>query len=511
MDNDRTGERMYEDELIDLRVYVDALLRRRRLIVTLALLAAVGAFVTSLLLPPTYEAAAAIAVTPRRSNIILTEDFLLSEDELGRVDVQRRGDALLEIANSLKTSDLVLKTEPELLTMWEGGPQALARAVEVELRGDLLVITAVADDPETATTLANAWAAATVRQINDIYAFDPETLSEIDLQVAEAWEEYQGAQDDLELFLSTSEIPDLESRIQQKEILLDAYENALAQSQSARYLQELEAQRRELADLLARDAEIEQQILDARFLAEQLGDEELSLAKSWGLALAYIDLQTQVYGQTPPQLQVDLSGTAPGLTVADVERLMSVLQEKQGEVRSQIALVTQSLGQVSAPNSEALTESAVDEQVAMQVGELAVLQSRLEREMARESELTAARDVAWTAYTSLANKLRELKVEQVVATSEARLAFEALPPSTPSGPRTLLNTAVAGTVGAFLGILGAFAIEYLTPQPVLAGSARRRGLGGWLFGEASGLPGYGRTVEGERQVGAEAESPSNPS
>jgi uncharacterized protein involved in exopolysaccharide biosynthesis len=190
---------------------------------------------------------------------------------------------------------------------------------------------------------------------------------------------------------------------------------------------------------------------------------------------------------------------------------MSVLQEKQGEVRSQIALVTQSLGQVSAPNSEALTESAVDEQVAMQVGELAVLQSRLEREMARESELTAARDVAWTAYTSLANKLRELKVEQVVATSEARLAFEALPPSTPSGPRTLLNTAVAGTVGAFLGILGAFAIEYLTPQPVLAGSARRRGLGGWLFGEASGLPGYGRTVEGERQVGAEAESPSNPS
>ncbi len=492
MQNDRVGERMYEDELIDLRVYVDALLRRRRLILTLALLAALGAFVTSLLLPPSYEATAAVAVIPQRSNIILTQDFLLSEDELRRVDIQRRGDALLEIANSLKTSDLVLRTEPELLLTGEGGRQALARAIEVQLRGDLLVITAVAGDPETATTLANAWAAATVAQINDIYAFNSQTLLELDLQVAEAWKEYQGAQGDLELFLSTSEIPDLESRIQQKALLLAAYEGALAETQSARYLKELEAQSLRLSDLYIREAEIEQQILDARFLAEQLGDEDLSLARSWGLALAYIDLQTQVYGQTSPQLQVDLSGSAPGLTGADVERLIAVLQEKQIEVRSQIGLVTRSLGEVSNSNSETVTEGAVEEQIALQVEELAVLQSRLEREGARRSELTESRDVAWTAYTSLANKLRELKVEEVVATSEARLAFEALPPSSSSGPRTLLNTVVAGTVGGFLGILGAFAIEYLTPQPVLAGSARRRGLGGWFFREVSGLPGYGR-------------------
>jgi len=54
----------------------------------------------------------------------------------------------------------------------------------------------------------------------------------------------------------------------------------------------------------------------------------------------------------------------------------------------------------------------------------------------------------------------EARIAAQDESGEVRLASYAAVPSRPVGPRKLLNTAVAGVLGLFVGVFGAFAVEY---------------------------------------------------
>jgi hypothetical protein len=77
-------------------------------------------------------------------------------------------------------------------------------------------------------------------------------------------------------------------------------------------------------------------------------------------------------------------------------------------------------------------------------------------------------------------------VENAVLTSEARQAFEAAPRSKPSGPRRMVNTAVAAALGAVVGVFAAFAVDYRVPAEV---RERWGKVWRWLTA-ASGLPNF---------------------
>lgn len=447
---------MYENEYIDLRVYLDLLLRRRRLIVVAALLAALTAFGVSQLLPPTYEATAALSVAPRRSNITLTQDFVLSEEEQELMDVQRQADALTEIAGSLKVADVVAKAHPEFFG--EGAAEleeqkrtsSLARAVEVTTKGDLLVITASADDPEKATALANAWLEATTAQINAVYALSPETEQELDLQREAAWEDYQQAQAALEAYLAESPIPNLE--------------------------QQISALKSQLSDLYGQANQVKQQLTDARALREQISQGETPDAESWGTLVAFVAMQSRIFGgaQMPGLMQLDLGGPTPSLSLNGVDQLIKALESKQAEIEEEIAVLAPPAG------SDVSTDASPPT--------VAALEAQLESARAELTQLHEARNASWTTYTSVLNKLRELRIERSVSASEARTAFEALPPSEPSSPRVLLNTALAGIVGLMLAVGGVFLMAYLFPEEENNGLVADIGVLQWLLADRPGLP-----------------------
>ncbi|MEA3309997.1 MAG: Wzz/FepE/Etk N-terminal domain-containing protein [Chloroflexota bacterium] len=477
---------MYEDEFIDLRVYLDVLLRRRRMIVVVTLVAALTAFVVSAALPPTYEAKAALSVGSRRSNITLTEDFVLSEEET-LLDLKRQEDALTEIAQSLTVAEMVAQAQPELLEE-EQSSNVLVKAIEVQTKGDLLLLTASAGDPQRAATLANAWMEAMSTQIDMVYALSPETVAEIESQRDISRQEYAEAQSKLEVFLEASPLADLQSQVQVAQVSLDKYEASLAQSAASRYTKQIDEQKKRLTALYAEESQIRQQLLNAQSLVRQLSERADSGADSWGLALAFINLQAGAYGGVPAGLlQLDLSGSAPDVQSTEVAELVATLQNKQAEIQQESATLAEQLGDVQ-PVESVTTESVVEQQVEYLIGEVASLESQIERQAAQKNELTAARDVAWTTYKSLLDKLHELQVENAVSTSEARVAFEALPPTNPTAPRKLMNTALAGVVGLMLAVGTVFVMEYLAPpERAKEESPEVKGLAGWLMAEASGL------------------------
>lgn len=425
---------MYEEEFIDLRVYLDILLRRRRVIIVVTLVAALTAFMVSAVLPPTYEAKAALSVGSRRSNITLTEDFVLSEEEATLVELKGQEDALTEIAQSLAVAEMVAQAQPGLLEE-EQSSNALVHAIEVQTKGDLLLLTASAGDPQRAAALANAWMEAMSEQIDVVYALSPETIAEIESQRDISQQEYKEAQSKLEAFLGISQLAELQSRVQVARASLNKYEDSLAQSMASRYTEQIDEQKNRLAALYAEESQIRQQLLNVQSLAGQLSERADSGTDSWGLALAFVNLQAGAYGGIPAEmLQLDLSGPAPNVQLAEVAELVTTLLNKQAEIQQESATLAEQLGDVQPVESTA-TESVVEQQVKALTGEVASLEAQIEQQEAQKKELTAARDVAWTTYKSLLDKLHELQVENSISTSEARVAFAALPPTNPTSPR----------------------------------------------------------------------------
>jgi len=535
---------VYEEE-IDLRIYIDVLLRRRRLILTLTVGMALIAAIVSFLLPPTYEARSALSVAPRRSNITLTEDFTLSEEEINQLTANQRAEALTEIAKSLKVAQIVLETAPNLD---EGGatPHALVESIEVSTKDDLLIITAAADTPQKAADLATAWTEATRDQINQIYAFDPETVGEIQEQTEATWETYLTAQQALQTFLSESDLSTVESRIKIVNNLLQEYENTLAKSISAQYTEPLFARRDRLKQLYAQINLIDQYLTNAQALKNQVTT-DASSADTWGTSLAFINLQSQAFSwsvqfetaasnwiettpvesengvqrtQTaetseetvkasvvsPSLLQFDLNGTAPELSTNDIERFISTLQRQKAAVQEQATTLRQEIHAMPPVESDSIGHNELQQQIENLNKELATLQAQLEEKEAERSQLTEARDVAWTTYTSLANKAREVNVEKSVSASESRLAFEAMPPANPSAPNKKLNTAVAGALGLMLGVFGAFMIEYLVPKP--GPETLRNFISRWLLAEAPGLPNFDPGQQREKTTSKKTETPA---
>jgi len=89
------------------------------------------------------------------------------------------------------------------------------------------------------------------------------------------------------------------------------------------------------------------------------------------------------------------------------------------------------------------------------------LQGELEQENARKQELTAARDLAWETYNTLARKLAEVEIASQAMGTEVRFAVPAIEPEFPVAPRKRLNTLLASVVGCMLAVGVAFLIEYL--------------------------------------------------
>jgi len=88
------------------------------------------------------------------------------------------------------------------------------------------------------------------------------------------------------------------------------------------------------------------------------------------------------------------------------------------------------------------------------------LQQRLQEEQTREGRLGLAKGVAEETYRTLMRKVAETRIAAQDTEGSVRLASRAAVPRTPVAPRRLRNTVLAGALGFFVGVLGAFGVEY---------------------------------------------------
>jgi uncharacterized protein involved in exopolysaccharide biosynthesis len=222
------------EEEIDLRQYIDVLLRWWWLIALGALLAGAGAFLVSTLMSPTYEAKAGVVMLKSRAELSLGSEIQSVSDESllaanaggsGIVDLNRRRlQSLTGMVTNGAIAQQVADELSDVLDTEERNPSALIGDVRGEVleNSDTIQIIVSHSDPIKAAAIANAWAQAFEIHANAIYgeaALAP--FADIHEQVETARAEYEQAQEALVTFTGEQDrISELQRQVEEEEAVI---------------------------------------------------------------------------------------------------------------------------------------------------------------------------------------------------------------------------------------------------------------------------------------------------
>jgi succinoglycan biosynthesis transport protein ExoP len=404
------------EEEIDLREYINVIVRRWKWILGITLVAVAAAAIVSFFLSaPVYEAKAAVVIVKSRSEIAFEPKYRTLTEE----DIASRRKALEALVKSSSVASEVIVDLGPTLEPEEQDVSTLLKMVVTESNGDLIGIKIKGEDAGKITAIANAWGEVYEEYINGLYGGRSQSPEDIQAQVVEAESGYKEAEETLAKFMGDNQVDTL--------------------------TQEINSKQNALADYYATKRQLDRLIADARALRDQLRQEKLSSPTGAGNSLSIMLLQASAFTLLSPGLPVELQlslDERAGLEasaedqVQDLDALLSILEARREEV--QLLIVEGTLQQ-----------------------EILQLQEQLEREQARKQELTSVRDLAWETYNTLARKEAEVGVASQVTDTEVRFAVPAVEPKEPVGPKKKLNIAIAGALGLMVGVFGAFFIEFL--------------------------------------------------
>ena len=420
------------EEEIDLREYVQVLVRSWKWVVGLAVLAAVAALGVSFLIPPTYEATALVAVTEPR--------YVMRFDP--RFETVNNVQLVYKAYPELATSDDLLQ---DLLVRLDPLPEGvetyrnLRNMSQAEQGADpsMVRLAVRSQEPGEAARVANVWAELFVTRANEIYGTQGE--------------------DQVQFF---------EGQLERAQAELAAAEQALVAFQARNQGAVLEAQlasaQQNLQDYLVEQREIERATRNARALRGSVADMPTDELVSAGDDLAALLLQIQAFDvHASRPAQVSESGRSASYGAESQARPSLWLQVSDSALLSsertagELAVFLDGLVATLGARGE-----QIEAQVAALEPQILGLQQRLQEVQTEEDRLTRARDVARETYLTLARKVEEVRIAAEDTSGEVRLASRAAVPEVPVSPRKLLNTAVAGMLGLMVGVFGAFAVEW---------------------------------------------------
>lgn len=444
-----------EDE-IDLRQYIDLLIRwwREIVLITLVIVALTAIAIISLrsVLPPQYEASANVAIVRTVSDVNFDERFRTNAEELGldTASLNARRSALIGLVATGAIAQEVIAELGDALSEEEQNPATLLEMVNAELASasgasgasDLIRIKITADDSEKSAAIANAWARIYVRTVNTIYGQVPdEVLSSIETELATAEKQYLTSQADLEAFIATNRIDELTSLVT---VLQQGIDQEVALQQA--YLLQWQQTQEQLSTVRALRTQVEQ------------GGEGAVRSNM----AAFQILKMSVYGRTPAELRVevrDLPDVNQAAMMVDLEALTQSLEQRLVDLETQIAAGRTLLGSTQETTPE----------IASVLAELRTSKAELETETARQLQLTQQRDLNWETYKTLSSKVAELNLTRAAASSEVRFGAPAVAAlDAVQQVSLILGVAASGVVGLILAVFYIFLANYLGKTPFLA-------------------------------------------
>ncbi|MCA9973866.1 MAG: hypothetical protein KC425_26815 [Anaerolineales bacterium] len=383
---------------VDLRPYIEALVRAWKWIAGVALATAVAGLILGFVLPPTYEVTALVAVTEPNQLLQFEAGFEAVADVVPRplraYPELAVSDSLLaavreEVAPQLAEVPTQVSFD-NMLTAESGSDLSLIR-LRVRYR-----------DAAEAALIVNTWAALFVAQANDIY----------------------GGQNSLQLVNFESQLTAVSAELEAAEDALIAFQ---ARNERQLVENELLARQQTQADYLAQRAAALFLLENTEALRAQLaarGDSLVTLADQLTALLLQVRA-FNVMGESDVQLQI--GGDAGNLTTASRPEQLAILDGMAATLTARLA--------------------AIDETIAALRPEILALQAQREQFATEESRLARTRDRVQETYLVLARKVEETRIASEEVASSVRLASEASVPERPVAPSKRVLTLAGGVLG----------------------------------------------------------------
>lgn len=400
------------EEEIDLRPYIEAVLRNWMWIIGAAILAAVIALGVSSTMSPTYEAVALVAVA-EPSQIVQFDPRIRTADE------NQPYKAFPELA----TSDELLSSLLDEVTEIAPNVTSLAslRGMLTAKAGSdqrLLNLSVQNGDPQVATDVANKWAELFVVKANEVFG------SQGDEQLAYFEDQREAARQELR---------------QVEQDLIDFQ----ARNRSMILANELTALNQTQADQLARQRQIALLLQDVDGLFNQVKSASSNSDPTSADQLAAVLLQLRAFGGVPGANQSN-----PWQLQLNVDQISAAGRQDQITFLSELH---DSLG--------AQTDQ-IDTHLAGLEPQILKLQQEKQEADSEEGRLRGGLALAEETYTALAHKVEEEKITSQNTGSGVRLASKSAVPGAPTGRGKLFIIAVAVALGVFLSILAIIVITW---------------------------------------------------
>jgi uncharacterized protein involved in exopolysaccharide biosynthesis len=398
MEEKMSAESYYQDE-IDVRGIIKTLLKFMWWILGAAILfAAVGYLGSKFMMDKQYEAKSYVMIV-KPSTIVNFDAGIESSPQLP--DAKSMTDLTLadDLINAVLEDPLVkaLYGKPINVNTFRGQLQSTL------VGGNQLRLEVSDAEPEHAAVIANVWAKKVASRFNNLFGSGSTATDQIDNQLVQARTEWDTTEQALLAFMETNDVEAWGISLEQQKLSL------------GELVLKVEA-----IDVLISDA----QTLQAR-LAELAYRDPLSAENA--LSLMILSQQTIEQGEN---LQIQLSAN----TTSDQETNV-------GQARDSLA------GFISALEQQ---KEALNDTVSDKSSKITYLSARYESARYELDKLTLQRDLSRQAYEALSTHAVEVQILSANNDQVAKVAGQALPPASPSSPKTMINTAVAGLLGLAL-------------------------------------------------------------
>jgi hypothetical protein len=333
---------------------------------------------------------------------------------------------------------------------------------EVESEGDLIHILVQYEEAAIATQIANTWAQAFEETANKLYGTREDTnLALVVDQIVTAEAAYETSQQEVEAFIRTNEIEQLQREIDANRAVLDAYQLARDNIQSGTIQLHSDNQQLTLTAYYNDLSQVELWLIEAEALREQVRAGQNSDSEKLANTLALISLQSEIFGgAVPVQLQVSFNEPGAGVGLEAVDTLINVLQLRRESTNDQIEQLHNELSGTDLNNTTLGAEHPIISSIGEINETLRALEARKEAQEAQMLRLEESRNLAWETYQTLLRKQAEVELAAQTLGSEVRFASPAVLPEKPMSNQTLLKLMIAASLSFTLIVVVIFTREW---------------------------------------------------
>ncbi len=415
-------------EDIDLSAYIDVIIKYWKWIVGITVVAAIAGAVVSVLSPTVYQATALVVVTKPQYQMQFDPKFQVvpvdqrSAPFKAYVALATTGELLDQLAGALE-SQRESEGRPGKVPM---GTLTARTSIDDP---SLIELTVTNADPGQAARVVNTWAELYVQWLNELYETSDQNKAFFEQQLDEADANLQAIDEEIVAFQAENNVDVLEAQ--------------------------LEAKKSALADYLAVANTLELIAQNARALQERLKLQQAGEFSSLADDLAALLLNIEAFGFVEKDYNSDKD-------VKTMQGGLAIQLEVPGDMAASSKTVRQQIEYLDdlivALESKAQAMKAKEQAI---IPDILRAQQELQAAKAEWKHLETAQEVAEEIHRSLSLKYKEARIAAESEAGSVRLASKAKVPAAPVPSNGKRNTALGAVLGLAVGILGAFAAEYL--------------------------------------------------